>query len=319
MALRKARRRARVLGAAGVLASLLLAGCAAPPELRLLRAEQTGAVTPGAPTLRPPQFSQLTLAGQVLDVEWHLPASAVTGASPQAWLLLQHGFTRRCANLRGTAARVAAAAPVATLCLNADMAGGNPALAQALAAWLAGPDAVAPDGSPRPPRLIVGGHSAGALFAARVGAALIDQPGNTPLAGALLLDAVGGESLSRALVAISDGGRRPVLAVMAPPLRCNAKQLGLRALRAVRADALARGAPSPLLGVELARGTHVDPEAEDTDAVAVRACGNGWPQAAEIGALRALLQRWAGDLAAGQAPAAPQTVIGPRVPWQLIE
>jgi hypothetical protein len=39
------------------------------------------------------------------------------------------------------------------------------------------------------------------------------------------------------------------------------------------------------------QATHIDAEGEDTEALAVRACGEGPPQPAPVAALR----RWAGD------------------------
>lgn len=281
----------RLRHAAPLLLTALLAGCAAPPALR-----EEG------PSM-PPAFTQFEVGGAALDAEWHLPHG-----EPAAWLLLQHGFARRCANLRGTAARLAAEAGVATLCVNAEMAGGAPALAAALAGWLSSPDARSPDGRAAPARIIVGGHSAGGLFAAHVGAELArTQPQR--LAGALLLDPVGGAALAQALAAVSAQGRRPVLAVLAPASPCNAQQLGAGALRGVRAAALAAGG-SGFVGVELVAGTHVDAEGADTEALAVRACREGWPQPGNVAALRALAVHWA----AAMAGAAHAGTAGPRVP-----
>ncbi|MBX3603259.1 MAG: alpha/beta hydrolase [Rubrivivax sp.] len=292
-----------------MLLAALLAGCAAPPGLR-----DDGASAP-------PVFTRLELGGVALDAEWHLPR-----AEPAAWLLLQHGFARRCANLRGTAARLAADAGVATLCVNADMAGGAPALAAALAGWLASPDARAPDGRAAPAPLIVGGHSAGGLFAARVGAELAHtQPQR--LAGALLLDPVGGPALAQALAAVSAQGRRPVLAVVAPPSPCNAGQLGAATLRGVQAAARAAGRDG-FIGVELAGGTHLDAEGGDSEALAVRACREGWPKPENVAALRALAVHWAAALAAApdrppgaasSAAALSATAASAAARWRVIE
>jgi hypothetical protein len=263
--------------------ALVLAGCAtpsAPPPAGVQRA-----------------FDRLPLAGRVFDVEWHLPA-----AEPRAWLLLQHGFARRCANLRGTAGALAAQG-VAVWCLNADegegMAGGAPVLAEAVAAWWRSAAARAPDGRSAPELAVVGGHSAGGLFAARVGAGLIGsasagasllQSGQTALgppaprypalpqlAGVLLLDPVGGNELAEALQRIVAAGV-PVHATLAPPVRCNAQQLARPALTAAGAQL-----------IEPAGATHVDAEGADSDGLAIRACGEGPPQPTAVAALR----RWA--------------------------
>ena len=282
----RSRDRARRLRPAVTVAAVALAACAAPPALR-----EGGAAAP-------PVFTQIELLGTAHDAEWHLPRG-----EPRAWLLLQHGFARRCANLRGTAARLAADAPVATLCLNAEMARGHPALAAALAQWLLSADARSPDGRAAPPQLIVGGHSAGGLFAAQVGAELSRRQPER-LAGALLFDPVGGPAFVQALAGVSAQGRRPVLAVLAPASPCNAQQLGAAALRGVRAAAQAAGRAG-FVGVELTGGTHVDAEGADTEALAVRACGEGWPQPENVAALRALAVHWAAVLAT--APDRPPT------------
>jgi pimeloyl-ACP methyl ester carboxylesterase len=210
-------------------------------------------------------FDQLAWAGHDLDVEWHLPA-----AEPRAWVLLQHGFARRCANLRGTATALAARG-VATLCVNADMAAGAPVLARALVAWWLSDQARSPDGRPPPARAVLAGHSAGGLFAARVAAALGRQA-PARVAGVLLFDPVGAAPLRDALAAIPGV---PVAATLAPPVRCNAMQLALPALQAAGART-----------VQPPQATHVDAEGEDSEAIAVRACGEGPPRPAAVAALR---------------------------------
>jgi hypothetical protein len=244
-------------------------------------------------------FSQLEQAGQVLDVEWQLPA-----ARPWAWLLLQHGFMRRCANLRHTAARLTHAG-VATLCVNvADLSAGAPATARAAAQRLLGPTAVDPDGRSRPARVIVGGHSAGALFAAHVGAALQAAEPDV-LAGALLFDPVGGTALGDDLSAVAAQGQRPVLALQAPPMKCNARHLARPALQRLADEAAANsGGHEPQVWVWPAGATHVDVEAEDTEVVAVWACGDGWPQTANVEALRRASLAWLDGVRQGMSHAA---------------
>jgi len=248
------RRRAR---RAALAAALLLAGCVALPPPQPLPAGVARA------------FDRLPLAGAVRDVEWHLPAG-----EPRAWVLVQHGFARRCAHLRGTAAALAAQG-VATLCVNADegagLAGGAPALAEALAGWWLSGAARSPDGRAAPARIVVAGHSAGGLFAARVGAVLAVQA-PARVAGAILFDPVGGVALREALLALAD---RPLHATLAPPVPCNARQLARPALVAA--------------GVQLHEppgATHADAEGEDSDSLAVRACREGPPRPEAVTALR---------------------------------
>lgn len=246
-----------------------------------------------------PQFGVFVApGGEALDAEWHLPAGPE--GEVRALITLQHGFARRCANLRSLA-RAFAQAGFATLCVNADMARGAAPLAQALAAalhaaWqrdgsadaLAPGDAgavalVPPDGRALPARVLVAGHSAGGLFAAHLGAALA-QRAPERLAGALLFDPVGGDELARALVTLRGDVARPVLALLAPPTRCNAQQLARPAL-----SSAAGGASI----VDLADGTHLDAEGEDTEAIAVWACREGWPRAEVVQRLRETALVWA--------------------------
>ena len=233
----------------------------------------------------------LVIDGRAYGARWYLP-----DAEPAALALIEHGFTRRCANLHGTTEALMAAGLMA-LCLDASMAGGNPALADALAgALLAG--LVAPDGRPVPPRVVVGGHSAGAAFAVRLGWALT-QAAPERVAGALLFDPVAADGFEPQLRALAAAGERPLRVVSANAAPCNAQHNAYPALRAVRADALAAGGDA-FVGLQLVqRSTHVDAEGGDTDALAIAACGQGRPQASNVRTLRELAAAWALDLAIG--------------------
>jgi hypothetical protein len=264
-------------------AAVLLAGCAVVPP----PAPPSG--VDRAPTTL--AFGQFESGGERLDTEWHLPAG-----EPAGLVLVQHGFARRCANLRATARRLAEHGAM-TLCVDTGQAANPAALADALAvAILQG--LAAPDGRAVPRRVVVAGHSAGAGFAARVGRALAWADGSV-LAGAVLFDPVAVRGFAENLDAIADAGRRPVYAVMAQRAGCNARHNALPALHAVAAAARAAGRDG-FVGVELTAGsTHVDAEGEDTDALAVLACAQGAPQAANTEALRTLAARWALDLLRG--------------------
>lgn len=309
------------------------------PAAAVQAADVASSAAPSAAAWTRPGFTRLDAPGGPYDVEWQLPADAAVrpGAVP-IWVLLQHGFARSCANLRGTAQALASRG-FATFCINADMAAGAPALARSLAATLlAGGEQAwtSPDGVPAlPPRWVLGGHSAGALFAAQVGAALVAAAPQR-VAGALLLDPVGGRALSDALLAVSAGGQRPVRAVLAAPSGCNARHLALPALLAVQAAASGAAAAEPAqastaapaassavpasparpsaagsmaaptrVGVHLlGRSTHLDAEGEDTEAVAVWACREGRPDPAQTQVLRDLAAAWVAMMVAG-APAEP--------------
>jgi acetyl esterase/lipase len=287
----------------GALAGLLLAVAATAqspggsPGSSGSSGSAAAAASAGASTIAFSLFEAPT--GERLDVEWHLPA-----AEPRALLTLQHGYTRRCANLRHTASGLAAAG-FATLCLNADMAHGAPALAAALGQALAGAAFGLPDGRALPSRVLVAGHSAGGLFAAHLGAELQRRVPER-LAGALLFDPVGGAALAEALGTVSAGGLRPVRALLAPPSRCNANQRARQALTQV-ADAARAAGHDPFVGLELRAATHLDAEGEDTEAVAVWACREGPPQAQAVALLRALAAGWAQQMVAGAPDAQTPT------------
>ena len=241
--------------------------------------------------------ASLVLAGRSYVAQWYLPAAA-----PTAFIQVQHGFSRRCPNLLDTTREFMAQGLMA-MCLNADMSGGNPALADALAAALVA-GLVAPDGRPVPERLIVGGHSAGGQFASRLGqqlALLAPQR----LAGAVLFDPVAADgSFTTNLQAISAAGQRPVLAVSANPGPCNASNNAYPALRQVQADARAAGADG-FVGAQLtAHSTHVDAEGRNSDLLAWTACLQGKPRTANTDRLQELSRTWARDLATGTHTAA---------------
>lgn len=234
----------------------------------------------------------LEVDGTVYEATWGRPAAA-----PLALAIVEHGFTRDCARLRGTLQALVDAG-LMTLCLDAPMAGGNPALADALAALIAAGGLAGPDGQPVPERIVVGGHSAGGDFAVRLGAQL-DTLAPARLAGALLFEPVAAGAFDDEIRRIGADGRRPVLAVTAHAGACNAQHNAYPGLRAVAADAVAAGGDG-FVGVELTVGsTHVDAEGEDTSRLGFAACGDARPRRANVAALRSLAATWAADMARG--------------------
>jgi pimeloyl-ACP methyl ester carboxylesterase len=261
------------------LAALLVGGCAsAQPAAPSAGGEVVAAV--------------LNIGGTDYSVDWFLP-----DAPAAALVTLQHGFARDCSRLRGTGQALMARGLMA-LCVNASMAGGNPRLAEALATTLLS-GIVAPGGRELPQKIVVGGHSAGGLFASRVGWQLAASAPQR-LAGALLFDPVdAGDALRANLMVVSATGERPVLAVTANASGCNAQANALPALRQLRQDAVGAGRDG-FVGLQLTdRSTHVDAEGRDTDLLAVVACGQGAPRPANTATLRMLAAQWALDAAAG--------------------
>lgn len=234
----------------------------------------------------------LMIGGAEYDVSWGLPA-----AGPAIGLaVVEHGFTRRCRNIAGTLEALVAQG-LMTLCVDAPLAGGNPALADALAAVLVA-GVAPPDGSAMPERIVVGGHSAGGAFAVRLGFTL-SQLAPQRLAGAVLFDPVAAAGFADQARALSDGGLRPIRTVSANPGGCNANNNSYPGLRAVQADAAAAGNDT-FVGLQLTdRSTHVDVEGADSDLLAWTACRQGPPRRPNVATLRALGAAWAADLARG--------------------
>lgn len=272
--------------------------------MRLLAAALLGLLLVGCASLAPAPVAdpagsvvQATLALGDMPVasRWYLPAGKAS-----ALLVLEHGYTRSCGHLQGSSRQLMAAG-LMVLCVEAPMAGGNPTLADILARRLAAAR-VAPDGRALPQRIIVGGHSAGAAFATALGARL-DELAPDRLAGAMLFDPVATADFESQLRAVSAAGRRPVLAVLAPPHRCNAQSNALPALQRLHAEAQAAQRDA-FVGLRFAVGaTHADIEGEDSDWIAALACGSA--QATQTARLRGLAAAWASELARGRQPPSP--------------
>jgi hypothetical protein len=237
--------------------------------------------------------TDLTVGGTSYNVDWYLPNGTASGL-----MLMQHGFSRGCGNLRGTAKAVAEKG-LMVLCLNADMSGGNPALAAALGDALASRTIAPPAGRPLPTAYVVGGHSAGGHFASAVGARLAAK-GSTALKGAVLFDPVAAEGFSANLKAISAGGTRPVLSVAARPGVINLSNNSFGALKDL--DNAFVGVQlvwaGYVFGVPYGGSCHTDAEGENGDAVGNTAalCV---PNATQTSRLRDLASTWARDLATG--------------------
>lgn len=227
--------------------------------------------------------SPVEVAGVQRDAVWYLP-----NGQASALMLLEHGFSRTCANVNGTAEAIAAQG-LMVVCLDEDMTAGNPVLAAEFAEALAERTLVPPNGAPLPQRYVVGGHSAGGHFAALVGAGLVEQ-GYPDLAGAVLFDPVAAEGFSAALRSVSASGTRPVLTVAASPSVVNLFGNSFGALSSLGAD---------FVGVRLLGGScHVDVEGEDTDLIGIvgAMCA---PDPVNTARLRDFGSVWARDLATG--------------------
>lgn len=272
--------------AAATATSLGLLGCASAQPLQATAAPATTTLANASVV-----SSSLNIGGATYAVDWFLPDGPAA-----ALITVQHGFARQCTNVRETGLQLAQSGLMG-LCVNAGMAGGNPALAEALAVTLLS-GIEAPGARALPDKIVVGGHSAGGHFASRLGWQLAALAPDR-LAGAVLFDPVAaGTSFSTNLMAVSATGQRPVLAVTANPGACNAQNNAYSALRQVQADARAAGRDG-FVGLQLTdRSSHVDVEGRDSNLVGVLPCGV--PRRQNTDQLRALAAQWALDLASGQ-------------------
>lgn len=232
------------------------------------------------------------------STDWYLPNGTASGL-----MLLQHGFSRKCSNLRNTS-RAIAEKGVMVLCINADMSGGNTNLANLLGDALTARNIAPPAGAALPQNYIVGGHSAGGQFASTVGARL-DANNYARLKGAVMFDPVAATGFSANLAAIADGGGRPVLSIAARPNLANSTNNSFGALKDLA---------NTFVGVQLVwtgfnagapfgGSCHTDVEGENGDLIG-DAGSSCVPHATQTARLRDFGSTWARDLATGTRTAA---------------
>ncbi|WP_374593260.1 alpha/beta hydrolase [Aquabacterium sp.] len=263
-------------------AAALLGGCLAAQADTVVFQDSTGKVI----------NASLNVGGTNYSVDWYLPSGTAS-----ALVTVQHGFSRGCGNLRDTSKRMMANG-LMVFCMNANMSGGAPALAETLGDALVNGGIVTPDGRGIPAKIIVGGHSAGGHFATRLGWKL-NQIAPSRLLGSILFDPVAAGGFTDNLVAISNAGQRPVYAITSNSSLCNQFNNAYGALRQIRNAALANGRDG-FVGLQLTSwSTHVDSEGNNTDIIGYGACLQSPPKSTNIGYLRDLSSQWAFDLANG--------------------
>jgi pimeloyl-ACP methyl ester carboxylesterase len=278
-----------------VFASLLLSGAMVGGMLGLAPSAQAVDVTCNnySSSTSTCVNTQIAIGGESHSADWYLPQGTAS-----ALMVLNHGFTRGCGNLRGTSKAIAEKG-VMVLCVNGDMTAGNPELADALGDLMTQRALTPPSGKALPQRYLVGGHSAGGHFASELGAR-IDADGYSDFAGAILFDPVASADFTANLEAISDGGGRPVLAVTARPSVTN--------LFNNSADALV-GLDSDYAGIQLVwtrytlgfpsgGSCHIDVEGENTDIIGIAGAGCN-ASSTQTARLRDFGSAWANDLATG--------------------
>lgn len=242
--------------------------------------------------------TKIVIDGKSHSADWYLP----TG-SASALMVLNHGFSRGCGNLRGTSKAIAEKG-VMVLCVNGDMTAGNPELADDLGDLMTQRALTPPAGKPLPQRYIVGGHSAGGHFASELGAR-IDANGYSNFAGAILFDPVAAGGFTANLEAISDGATRPVLAVTARPSLTNSFNNSAEALVGLDNGyvGLQLVWTKYTLGMPTGGSCHIDVEGENSDFIGVIGAGCS-ANTTQTARLRDFGAAWAKDLATNTKTAA---------------
>ncbi|MBU6282808.1 hypothetical protein KGQ64_11250 [bacterium] len=261
-------------GLRAIAAVLLLSTAVAPREARaaVVFQDSTGTVT----------NQNNTIGGSSYSSDWFVPSTPALG-----FMLMEHGFSRGCGNIRDTGLAIMRQGLV-VLCINASMQGGNPSFGVTVGDAIADGTLVPPAGTVVPAATIVGGHSAGGHFATEVGKRLV-QRGFATLKGAILFDPVSAGGFADNVLLISAGATRPVLSVTANSSSCNSSNNSASALA---------GLPNSFVGLKLTNGSlHTDVEGTNSDFLGTLACGT--PQAANTTALRTLAAAWAGDIVRG--------------------
>ena len=243
--------------------------------------------------------TNLTVGATSYNVDWYLP-----NAQASALMLLQHGFSRGCGNLRNTSKAIMEK-DVMVLCLNADMSGGNPGLGNELGTLLANRNFAPPAGKLLPVNYIVGGHSAGGHFASVVGKRLVDL-GYPNVKGAILFDPVASGGFSENLLTLAQGGNAEVLTIAARPSLANLSNNAFGALASL---------PNQYVGLQLVwerfiwgiwptgGSCHTDVEGENGDIIGNIAAGCT-PNSTQVSRLRDFGANWARDLGTGSRTAA---------------
>ncbi|ROO85146.1 alpha/beta hydrolase family protein [Actinocorallia herbida] len=282
------RRPRRVLAAVIAAAAALVAPLvAAPPALAAVTCNNYSSSTSTCVN------ESISIGGTSYSTDWYFPNGTAT-----ALMLVEHGFSRGCGNLRGTSKSIAEQG-LMVVCVNADMTGGNAALADTLGAALSARTLTPPNGKALPQKYIVGGHSAGGHFASAVGAKL-NADGYANFKGAILFDPVASDGFTANLQAISQNGARPVLAVAARPSVINLFNNSFGALADLGADFVGIQLvwTKYVLGSPSGGSCHIDVEGENTDVIGVAGalCS---PNSTQTARLRGMASTWAKDLATG--------------------
>jgi pimeloyl-ACP methyl ester carboxylesterase len=236
--------------------------------------------------------TQVQVGGASYGADWYLPDGTASGL-----MVLEHGFVRECISTRELATSIMEAG-LMVLCINADMTGGNPALAATLGDVMTARALTPPAGRALPANYVVGGHSMGGHFASALGARLSDN-GYAGFKGAILFDGVAAGGFTDNLHRISAGGTRKVLAIAARPSAWNSLNNSFGALTSL---------PNGFVGIQLVwsgyflgipYGGSCHTDAEGSDDLLANIATGCTPSSFNTGKLREFASVWARDMVTG--------------------
>ncbi|NVK88418.1 MAG: PKD domain-containing protein [Gammaproteobacteria bacterium] len=213
---------------------------------------------------------------------WYIP-----DGQAHSWVLLQHGFQRNKNNMDHFATTLMENGFL-VLTMNASVTGGNASLARDFADDIIDNMPPPPNDYPLPQKLILSGHSAGALFVTHLGARLMER-GDQRLAGAVLLDPVdANDGMGPAMQSMVNNGL-PVYSILANASSCNSSNNAVGPLNDLT---------SSFVGIKLTNNSkHTDAEGDSTGGIITWLCGS--PKDYNVVYLQDFALNWALDMANG--------------------
>ncbi|NVJ59971.1 MAG: PKD domain-containing protein [Gammaproteobacteria bacterium] len=235
-----------------------------------------------APLEAAEKVNQSVDLGGSRQATWYLP-----DGQPDGWILLQHGFQRNKSHLDHIATTFMNNG-IMVLTINSNSTGGNRSLAREIADDLIDNPLTPPNGYQLPSKLVLSGHSAGALMMSYTSGRLIER-GFGQLEGLIMYDPVdkdnGMQPNNQALI---DTGKK-VLSILANSSSCNSSNNALSPLRALSES---------YVGIKLTRNSkHTDAEGDSTGGLGSLFCGR--PTDQNVSYLQDFAVNWALDMISG--------------------
>ncbi|NVJ60530.1 MAG: PKD domain-containing protein [Gammaproteobacteria bacterium] len=214
---------------------------------------------------------------------WYLPDEPAEG-----WILLQHGFQRNKNNLDHLATTFMNNG-IMVLTINSNSTGGNPSLAREIADDLIDATLTPPSGFSLPEKLILSGHSAGALMMSYMAGRLVERNYQS-FSGLIMLDPVDKDNgMQPNNQSVIDYGRK-VLSVLANSSSCNSSNNALAPLQALT---------DSYVGIKLTNNSkHTDAEGDSSGGIITWVCGS--PVDQNVNYLQDFAVNWALDMISGE-------------------